>query len=223
MNYFKDYYARWEFIGYHDTPIYSEFAKLSSEGKKNLAFTRINNLKVTLDSLCKHEIFIPEKLYINGKINHIDTKNNNKHFQSIFEIADKQGLKDPAFSLGGKTLIIDGDNCCYYSGIIRVIFDYLHDAIIIESMSDIWQPMDMHGEDLNIERALVNSNRLEKCLLEIKEEGVFNKIVPDEGEDEQEVCDQYGFRMYFDEKSFREFYPDIDINDFNMFIWERRK
>ena len=40
-------------------------------------------------------------------------------------------------------------------------------------MSDIWLPMDVYGDDLNLDRAIVNSKRLEKCLLEIKRNGNF--------------------------------------------------
>ncbi|MGK0391831.1 MAG: hypothetical protein ACI94Y_004598 [Maribacter sp.] len=223
MNYFKDNYADWELEGYHKSLAFSEFTKFSKEEMKEIALSRMGNLKIVVDVLSEMDILIPESLLVDGKKIRVEKNKAKTYFDSIFNYILINGLKNMSFSIYGKTLIDDTEENTYFNDIIYINFEFVFDLISINVTSDIFQPMDNYGEDLNIERALVNSERLEKCLKEIKKKGIFKNIEPDKGDDMQDGCLQHGFRMFNKELTFKQFRPEVDIEKFDKFIWERRK
>jgi len=220
MKYISDGYAVWTFQGYHECIDDNRFTEFSSQKKREFIKSRLPNLKVVLDALNNSNLFELESFYFNNGYRQLTQDGN--IINSILPIIDQEEISSWSFAFKGSTLIYFNGKQEKISGIIGVLFEAIFDLISIETYSDIWQPMDIHGEDLNIERAIVNSDRLEQCLLEIKQEGIFKKIEPEEGVDERDECAQHGFRMYIEEWAFKEFYPDIEIDKFDKFIWERR-
>lgn len=221
MKYFNDGYAVWTFQGYHECIDDKTFSEFSIQKKRDYIKSRLPNLKIVLDALNNRDLFELESFYFNNEFRELTQDGSVLH--TILPIIDKEVIDSWSFAFKGSTLIETNGKQEKISGVIGILYEAIFDLISIETYSDIWQPMDIHGEDLNIERAMVNSDRFENCLLEIKKEGLFKKIEPDEGKEEREICAQYGFRMYYEERAFKEFYPDIDIEKFDKFIWERRK
>ncbi len=222
MNIFKNPYAEWKFQGYHKAIEHKTFMELSLIEKRKFTISRIYNLREILKSFYKFDLLKVDSFYINDLAIKLED-NRTDNFETILNIINEEEIKSWSFSLRGKTSLSQMGKMSNKEGVFEIFYESVFDLITIETYSDVWQPFNTFGENLNIADALKNSNRLECCLKEIKNNGLFETIEPDEREELNEIALQYGFRMYYSEATLKKFYPNLHLEQVTPFVWEKRK
>jgi len=213
---FRDGFACWEFKGYGTELKYQEFLKLSSEEIQELYNDRLRNLIIVIDEFKFENLFIPKKINFNHCQKEIKTTCTSKEvvneIKSIIEESEAKELI--AFWIDGDSYIYD-ENETKHENVISILYEVCFDLISITTNDDLWMPVGIYSDFwssftpdreslINLDRAKVNSKRLEGCLLRVKEKGDFKLIYPDINEAMKDYLTiQKGFRMYYGENVFK--------------------
>lgn len=222
------YLCSWTFDFQGKTYELEEFTSLSLEARNDLVEERFNYLLAVFNILYSQKILLIDK--IEAKV---FGKDYNYDFQDpspdlIIEVIKEEFKKQPSngkfpFSCTakGRTIVktIEGEE--EVTGVIDASFSLTRTGLDVVNNSDLWSPMDL-DDNYQIDIAVLNGLRLEKCLKEIKALGNYSYISPDEGEFGEDRLAQYGFRVITFQGDITEWadFPKGREEDVKPFIWK---
>jgi len=205
-----------------------EFTSLSLKAKNDLAEERFNYLLSVLNILYGQNILLIDKIEVR-----FFGEEYNYYFQDPspdliialikeeFKKQSSNGKFPFSCTAKGKTVVktMKGDE--EISGVIDASFSLTRMGLDIINNSDLWIPMDL-DDNYQIDIAVLNGLRLEKCLKDIKALGNYSYISPDEGEFGEGRLAQYGFRVITFQGDITEWadFPKGREEDVKPFIWK---
>lgn len=217
MRTFQDAYAGWTFKTNFLNSYSNPLSELTLEEYYELLKKMLSVFLLVLDRLEEFKIFRPKKLLLG---NDYESFYKETLINQIIDLSIKKNSWIVHFSLEGDTTIYEKGISKEYQNIINIQYELFIDLISIETYSDIWMPFDNELSDLDVNRAKINSLRLEACLMSIKDLNLFREIEPKENQlFKGYSVIQQGFRMYYP-LSMLKFFDNKTQNQVRDFILE---
>lgn len=227
---------------------FQEFIKWSLERQIKFLEKRLGNLQEVLTFFEEEQLFLATRVNFPGYLIEpiaYDCKLETSKPKDIFtfikeklipydgiKTIDKNNSKPnwvlPYIEFMGVSKILVPGGTFRYSepleinNIISISYLFTNNSVVISTYCDLWSPIDGSEEHYQIDFAVLNTPRLERCLRKIKATGKYDDIYPDEGELGDSPLPQYGFKVcsYGDDITKRADFPKERIEDVKPFIYE---
>ena len=204
------------------------FSMLNKRQKEIVIDERLSFLLKVLEVLKTEKILLITTLetYTSGTKNSCLFDDPSIHFvlsQYKSDILDKYTQKThlPMCSVQGLTIINTNNGKEKVKNIISLFYSLGRNGIEITTYSDLWSPVDL-DDNYQIDLAVLNNSRLERCLQKIKALGGYASIYPDEGEFGEDKLSQFGFRVITYQGDITEWddFPKGREEEVKPFIWK---
>ena len=202
------------------------FSMLNKEQQEIVIDERLGFLLEVLKILEDEKILLINKLNFNvsgvGDEYFLGNSKYDSHFRKFkSDILHSSSGDLSSLKAEGSTIINTQDGEVKGENIMTLFYRFNGNGIEITTYSDLWSPVDL-DDNYQIDLAVLNNSRLERCLQKIKALGGYASIYPDEGEFGEDKLSQFGFRVITYQGDITEWddFPKGREEEVKPFIWK---